>query len=111
MYLKFELKGDKLIINLFGELDHHTSEEVRVKIDDQIDREGVNKVIINFKDVTFMDSSGIGVVVGRYKKIKGRDGKLCVINVNKSVNRVFELSGLYKIIASYGNLGEALKCI
>ncbi|MDS0524080.1 anti-sigma F factor antagonist [Clostridium sp. SHJSY1] len=111
MYLKFEKKEDKLIANLVGELDHHSAEEVRVKIDDRIDRDNIQKLILNFSGVTFMDSSGIGVVVGRYKKISAKGGALCVTNVNNGVNRVFELSGLFKIIDSYSNLTEALKCI
>jgi stage II sporulation protein AA (anti-sigma F factor antagonist) len=111
MYLKFEKKDDKLIANLVGELDHHSAEEVRVKIDDRIDRDNIQKVILNFSGVTFMDSSGIGVVVGRYKKISSKGGTLCVVNVIKGVNRVFELSGLFKIIDSYSNVTEALKCI
>ena len=55
---------------LIGELDHHSAEEVRVKIDDRIERDNIKKVIMDFKEVTFMDSSGIGVVIGRYKKLK-----------------------------------------
>lgn len=111
MQVDFDLIDNKLIVNLSGELDHHTAEEVRVKIDDMIDREGISKVILNFKKVTFMDSSGIGVVVGRYKKVNARYGRMCLVNPSSSVNRVFELSGLYKIISMYRNLGEALKSI
>lgn len=111
MYLKFENIDDKLIANLIGELDHHSAEEVRVKIDDRIDRDNIKKLILNFNGVTFMDSSGIGVVVGRYKKISSKGGALCVTDVNRGVNRVFELSGLFKIIDSYSNVSEALKCI
>lgn len=111
MYLKFEKKEDKLIANLVGELDHHSAEEVRVKIDDRIDRDNIQKLILNFSGVTFMDSSGIGVVVGRYKKISSKGGAVCVTSVNNGVNRVFELSGLFKIIDSYSNVTEALKCI
>ena len=70
MYLKFDKKEDKLVVSLMGELDHHSAEEVRVKIDDRIDRDNIKKVILNFNGVTFMDSSGIGVVIGRFKKCK-----------------------------------------
>lgn len=111
MYLKFEKKEDKLIVNLIGELDHHSAEEVRVKIDDRIERDNIKGIIMNFSSVTFMDSSGIGVVVGRYKKLANKGGKLCVVDVNKGVKRVFELSGLFKIIDSYKDVAEALKCI
>ena len=54
----------------------------------------LKELILNFGGVTFMDSSGIGVVVGRFKKITSRGGALCVVDVSRGVNRVFELSGL-----------------
>ncbi len=68
MYLEFEKENEILIATLIGELDHNSAEEVRIKIDDRIDRDDISKVILNFSKVTFMDSSGIGAVVGRYKK-------------------------------------------
>lgn len=108
MYLKFDKKGDKLIVSLIGELDHHSAEEVRVKIDDRIERDNIRKVILNFSGVTFMDSSGIGVVIGRYKKMQNRSGKLCVAEINGRVNKVFEISGMYKIINVYRNIDEAI---
>lgn len=111
MYLKFEKNSDKLIANLVGELDHHSAEEVRVKIDDRIERDNIKKLILNFAGVTFMDSSGIGVVVGRYKKISSKGGALCVTDINKSVNRVFELSGLFKFIDNYSTIDEAERCM
>lgn len=111
MNLEFHKKDDKVIVDLIGELDHHNAEEVRVKIDDRIDRDNIKKLILNFKDVTFMDSSGIGAVVGRYKKITSKGGVLCVADINRGVNRVFKLSGLLKIIKGYSDVAEALRHI
>lgn len=111
MYLKFSVIEDKLVAHLIGELDHHSSQEVRVKIDDRIDRDNITNVILDFSKVTFMDSSGIGVVVGRYKKIASNGGNICVADVSKSVNRVFELSGLFKIIKNFNTVDEAVRCI
>ena len=111
MVLKFNKIDDKLIVNLCGELDHHSSEQVRVKIDDRIDRDNIKKVIMDFDKVTFMDSSGIGVVIGGFKKVQNRNGKVCVVNVNSRIDRVFTLSGLYTIIKSYKDTDEAIKCI
>ena len=102
---------DFLIVELIGELDHHSAEEVRVKIDDRIDRDNIKKVILNFRNVTFMDSSGIGVVIGRYRKLKNKDGHISVVEVNKRVDKVFALSGLYKIIKQYKNVQEAMESI
>ncbi|MBW6408532.1 anti-sigma F factor antagonist [Clostridium weizhouense] len=111
MNLKFEKYDDILIITLVGELDHHSAEEVRVKIDDRMDRDNIEKVILNFAGVSFMDSSGIGVVVGRHKKIANKKGTLCITNVNTNVNKVFELTGLYKVVKNYKTIDEAIRCI
>jgi len=111
MYLNFNKVDDKLIVDLIGELDHHSAEEVRVKIDDRIDRDNIRKVILNFNEVVFMDSSGIGVVIGRYKKMKNRDGSLCVAKINKSVSKVFEISGIKKLINIFDNIDEAINSI
>ncbi len=69
MNLEFEVKNDKLIVHMIGELDHHSAEEVRNKIDDRLERDNIKKLIMDFSHVSFMDSSGIGVVIGRYKKL------------------------------------------
>ncbi|CAM2780606.1 anti-sigma F factor antagonist [Hathewaya histolytica] len=109
MYLEFENLEDKLVVHMRGELDHHSAEEVRNKIDDRLDRDSIAKLIMDFNGITFMDSSGIGVVIGRYKKLNMKNGDIAVIRVNNPVNKVFELSGMYKIIKNYGTLEDALK--
>ncbi|MCY6353896.1 anti-sigma F factor antagonist [Clostridium sp. ZS2-4] len=109
MNISFENKGDKLIVYMLGELDHHSAEEVRNKVDDRLERENYSKLIMDFSGVTFMDSSGIGVVIGRYKKIAAKKGKIYVTKVNGSVKRVFELSGMFKIIPLYDSIEQALE--
>ena len=111
MYLEFEKQDEILIATLIGELDHSSAEEVRIKIDDRIDRDDISKVILNFSKVTFMDSSGIGAVVGRYKKIKNKGGQLCIVETSKNVDKIFELAGLYKLIDKYNTVDEAVSCI
>ena len=111
MYFKFEKQKNILIITLGGELDHNSAEEVRVKIDDRIDRDNIEKVILNFSGVNFMDSSGIGAVLGRYKKLSNKGGVLCIAEPNKNVNRIFELAGLYKVIKNYNTVDEAVRCV
>ncbi|MFW2491366.1 anti-sigma F factor antagonist [Clostridium chromiireducens] len=111
MYLKFDKKENILIITLSGELDHNSAEEVRVKIDDRIDRDNIEKAVMDFSGVTFMDSSGIGAVIGRYKKLSNKGGRLCVAEPSKNVNRIFELAGLYKVIKNYNTVDEAVRCI
>lgn len=111
MYLEFESKDDKLIVHMSGELDHHSAEEVRNKIDDRLDRDNIGKLIMDFEDVNFMDSSGIGVVIGRYKKLMSKKGIICITKAGGSVKRVFELSGIFKIIKFYKNIEEAVENI
>ena len=111
MYVKFEKLKDYLIVSLAGELDHHSAEEVRVKIDDKIDKDNIKHLIMDFSGVTFMDSSGIGVVIGRYKKLKLRKGSLVITSLTKNVKRVFDLSGMFKIISTFNSLDEAVSNI
>ena len=67
----FFLKKDKaLVIELTEEIDHHTTEKIRRKIDDDITRYMPRKVIFDFNKVSFMDSAGIGMIIGRYKLFK-----------------------------------------
>ena len=101
------MQRDILIVTLKGELDHNSAEEVRVKIDDKIDMNEAKNIILDFSGVSFMDSSGIGAVMGRYKKISYRGGNLFISNVNK----IFELAGLYKVIKKYNTIEEAVGCI
>lgn len=111
MILQFSKVENKLIVQLYGELDHHSAEEVRCKLDDFIENEKLNLMIMDFSAVSFMDSSGIGVVIGRYKKLTQKKGKLAVINAQGNIKRVFELSGILKIINAYDNLDQALSNI
>lgn len=108
MYIDFKVKGKLLVVMLAGELDHHSAQEVRVKIDDRIDRFNINKIVFDFSAVTFMDSSGIGVIVGRYKRVLVRDGKVAIAAINKGIKRIFDLSGIFKIIKVYPTVEDAV---
>lgn len=71
-------------------------------------RTKVKNIVFDFKDVSFMDSSGIGLIMGRYKKVMFIGGKAAVTNVGNAVDRIFKISGLYKIIEKYDTIQEAL---
>ena len=97
-----------LIISLNAELDHHLADEMREVIDEIIDERGVNRVIIDFSKVGFMDSAGIGLIMGRYKKIRD-NGDISVVGANESIKRILLISGLHKIVYIYDNLYDAVK--
>lgn len=111
MFINFDRKGATLLVTLVGELDHHTSEVVRIKIDNKMEELGSQNIVFDFNGVSFMDSSGIGVVMGRYKKVATTGGKACVVNLQPQIKRVFELSGLFKIIPEYEDIQVAVSML
>ena len=107
--MEYQIEENSLTIFLPAELDHCNAEQVRKRADMLIEHNHIKYVIFDFANTNFMDSSGIGVIIGRYKKISMRSGEVNIISVSKSIKRVFELSGIFKIIKYYENLDEALK--
>lgn len=96
--INLEVKQDVLIVRLSGELDHHTAEELREQVTDVIENRNVRHIVLNLGQLTFMDSSGLGVILGRYKQIKNVGGQMVVCAVSPTVKRLFDMSGLFKII-------------
>lgn len=109
MLINFVKNGKLLIAVLSGELDHHSAESVRVKIDNKLEELGEVNLLFDFSGVNFMDSSGIGVVIGRYKKISEYGGKVGIINLKPEIKRVFQVGGLFRIINDYSDAEDALK--
>lgn len=104
----FKVMGRTLLIELNSELDHHNSEFIRKKADNIIDANVIKNIILDFDKVSFMDSSGIGVIMGRYKKIIFNKGKIVVININKSIDRILRMSGLYRLVERCDDLDMAI---
>jgi len=96
--IDLEVRQDVLCIRLSGELDHHTSEELKSRVTEAIEKHHILHIITNLEKLTFMDSSGLGVVLGRYKQIKLKNGEMVVCAITPQVKRLFEMSGLFKII-------------
>mgnify|MGYP003425416482 CR=1 FL=1 len=90
--------GEVLTVYLEGELDHHAAKTVREEIDEAVEFNMPTLLILDFDRVTFMDSSGIGVIIGRYKKMNYVGGAVYVCGMNKNVDRIFQMSGLYKLV-------------
>ena len=99
-------KDKQLTLKITEEIDEHTTEKLRRKIDNEITRFLPRKVIFDFGNVSFMDSAGIGMLLGRYKVIKMLGGQLELVNVNKQIERIFEISGILKIIPLVKNNEE-----
>lgn len=100
-----------LIVRLSGELDHHSAQTVKVTLEEAIERGNVHHIILSLRHLSFMDSSGLGVILGRYKQITKRGGKMVVCEVNQTIYRLFELSGLFKILPIEDNERNALSSL
>ncbi|GAB7386200.1 anti-sigma F factor antagonist [Bacillaceae bacterium] len=113
MALKIDLEilEDVLIVRLYGELDHHTSDQLRTSVEEMIEKHDIHHIVLSLADLRFMDSSGIGVILGRYKQIAQKGGKMVVCSINPTIHRLFELSGLFKILKIKESEAEALSLL
>lgn len=107
----FEVQDQCLIIWLDRDLDHHNALFLRERSDQIIERGHIKNIVFDFTNANFMDSSGIGVIMGRYKKVIYTGGKVAVTGVGAAVDRIFTISGLYKIIEKYESVKEALEVL
>ncbi len=98
MNVRYNTLDKLLVLELTEEIDHHSTEKIRRRADYEIQRHMPRKTIFDFSGVTFMDSAGIGMVIGRYKVISMLGGKIAMINVKPNVKKIFEMSGILKII-------------
>ena len=97
MYTVLESRGETLTVLLTGEIDHHCAGKIRDEIDAAIEHHRPENLVMDFGGVSFMDSSGIGLVMGRYKLMKSIGGSVSVANTPKPLRRVMRLSGLYDL--------------
>ena len=98
METKFYEKDKLLIFKISEEIYDYTVRKIRRRADYEIERYMPKRVVFDFDSVTFMDSAGIGLIIGRYKFVNMLGGKLELTNLTQSVKRIFEMSGILKII-------------
>lgn len=100
----FQIKGTDLIILVPAELDHHNAEMIRKSSDRMIQNRNIRRIIFDFQKTVFMDSSGIGMIMGRYKNMRFMGGTVIAIRVSERIRRILTLSGVYKVIDIYEGL-------
>ena len=98
MFVNYEISEKMLEVVFEEEIDHHTCLKIAVMTDDNIKKFMPKIVLFNFEKVSFMDSSGIGMLLGRYRKIFRNGGRAEMINLSSDLRRIFEMSGILKII-------------
>ena len=99
-------RNGNLVVKIVGEIDHHSADEIRHTAEREFFKSGAKNMIFDFAHVGFMDSSGIGMIIGRYKELKKVDGRVFAINIGPEISRIFDISGLKKIIPCYSSIDE-----
>ena len=98
MEMIFYVEEDTLIVELSGEIDHHVAEKLRRDIDAEVAMCGTRDLIFDFTKVDFMDSSGIGMILGRYKKIHSTGGRVRIRNAGRLVKQILDMSGVFSLM-------------
>ena len=110
MKLSFEKVSDSLVVNVEGEFDLHTADYFKEEVGTKIN-EGHKKIILNLESIEFIDSSGLGAILSKYKDLEKKCGELVVINITPQVKRIFEVSGLLRVLDVYSSKQEAVENI
>jgi len=97
MPVQLQLDEDKVVACLSGEIDHHLAKELREQIDGACQRMNPELLILDFGGVSFMDSSGIGLIMGRYRLMQELGGRLLVTNVPSTLKKVMQVAGLEQL--------------
>ena len=92
MQMEIEAAGDRLTARIKGELDHHSAAQARAQLDALLTDER-----IDLRGLTFMDSSGLGVILGRYRVIAGRGGRVLIGGANRVIDRILRMAGIYTL--------------
>ena len=98
MKVSAKLNKDNLYVFLEGEIDQSVAGELRIKLDEYLESVKVKNVILNMRLLTFMDSTGVGLIMGRYKKLQQKNIAMFINEPNKQIDKVIKVSGLYSII-------------
>lgn len=97
MQCTIEMIGSTMMVYLDGEIDHHTAKPLREQIDNEIIINPPKTLKIDFKDVSFMDSSGIGLIMGRYRLMKQYDGQVQISRLSPGIKKVMKLAGMDRL--------------
>ena len=108
MEIIFDVMGSALVAELFGELDHHAAEKIRERIDEALDSHGSSGLVFDFSGVTFMDSAGIGMVLGRYRKMGESGGRIAIVSCSKTIRNILNMAGIFSVIDYFDTREEAV---
>lgn len=96
--MDYAIIDNYLCIKMPKEVDHHRAASIRENADRLLLDDKVKNIVFDFEDTTFMDSSGIGIIIGRYRKISCFGGKVYAINVDERIRRILKSPGMSKVV-------------
>jgi anti-sigma B factor antagonist len=105
-----EAPGDCYIVDLSGEIDVYTSPKVKDAMSSLIDK-GVYNLIINLEKVRYIDSTGLGVLIGGLKRVREHGGSVNLVCTNPQIKKIFDITGLVKIFGIFENEDSAMKAL
>ncbi len=100
-------QGDVTVVTVAGEVDVYTAAQLRAALDEEVAADHVH-LVVDLDEVTFLDSTGLGVLVGRLKLVRNQSGWLRLVCSNERILRVFRITGLDKVFGIHASLDEAL---
>ncbi len=106
MNLHYDTNGERLTVKLDGEIDHHSTTKLRTEVDEAIYLHHPRQLVLNFEDVTFMDSSGIGLIMGRYRILHPLGGEIILLHPAPHIKRILRLAGMEKLAVIKNELGK-----
>lgn len=100
-----------VLVRLKGELDHHVVEQIRDEIENHLEMNRYRGLVISFRGIDFMDSSGLGLILGRYRTMTQHQGKMALCEVGPALRRLLELSGVFKIMPVFESETDAIQAV
>lgn len=104
----YDVNGECLIVYLPEELDHHTVGLVRDRTNELFTSKRIRNVIFDYSKTIFMDSSGIGLIMGRYREVRYLKGNVYLVGIHKKMERIMEISGLYRVAKRRDSIDDVL---
>jgi len=105
--MDFEYRQGTLFVRPRGELDIGVTDVFRKALEENLAKNSVNHLVFNLSQVSFIDSSGLGVILGRYKRLQQQGGRVSLVGVQPQVRRILVLSGLLTVMPEYASEEEA----
>ncbi|MGR6836341.1 anti-sigma F factor antagonist [Syntrophomonas erecta] len=101
MDAEFKQVRNTLVVRIKGELDMLISDKLRKEIDTRLENSAIKNLILDLGKVTFIDSSGLGLIIGRYKKVTGSEGRMYIVGAQPPIEKMLYFSGISKLVSMY----------